>query len=1030
MIDQENLKTQSDLTSGTFYNEINGLSKKTVSQIADPEQVVNFFEVLLSSAKNLTVFHIDQKGKKNEIVLTGLNEDKSAFKLDKQYSVQKSDTVFFCFLNRTHCFFVEEASSENLIIPKVIYNISRRFWYRYEVSKEVGDLITVKDGDGDFYNIINICNHGLLLSTEKKDVELYINVQLSLNYDGEKYQFEGEYVHIDETTKKIGLSIIRNQDYIKFYQKFSDLYFSKVTLLSEKKDQDKLIKLFENSVFPSLPEKIKTLADKAIEENSISKTYLLRDKQDTIASISTHLVNDRTCFINTLGISKDSPKKLPLDLFDKIADDVLNQLDRGYIIGIWPSHDKLLDRTYTAFAKSLSSARDRFYSVTNAHVFSCDEVSAPAIDTQVEVVEYNYQYLNEVLKLIKKSFQDSFINAFALEDYLFPNRNNNSIKIHLAIEKNKIVGLILSVNNMLTPDLYTLANQNWICLESKVANKQAIQSLLIYNVSKYYQVMKQSTFTVFGKGSLNSKGARLEAFFPDVNYLIFNSTLVKRFLNFLRNVEFEVAFFEKHKDSLSPSLVKKLRVHVKDLLRRQSARIEGKPLDGISGVRVNFSDVNVPAKIISFDTFGGRLSYEGFKSPKKGDRITIDMVLGGKQVIQLSCEIKYIFNQTLSGYQKNAWIIGFVFEVLDEQNHEIIKEYLFENANPELHYFSKDEFDEFINLLDRSNYLDYFDSSRKKKLTDESYSTYEKISEIFPDLARVTVLKKDSKVIGTHSFYRRAWHTWQLHQLVVDESMQLYKESIPTKVILKSSFEYLSLDKTAEYFVTYFSDTAAIAKVYFDVRNHVHSVSDCSFNAFYCYLFNDLQALQFKDYDEYVVSEANDKDYEILQGYLESLVPKIEYDAYDFGDLQQKKFNLKWKERKFQRERKALLLKNKQGAILHFAILNISPQGINLIGAVDSIRFFDVPWYGVQPEKLSYQYLAYKCAEYYNNIGRSQVYLEFEPELKDFFEGLNAHSCAKNWRLTANRDTFLVTMNYFINRFERFEKRLLRRKNA
>lgn len=1030
MIDQENLKTQSDLTSGFFYNEINNLPKKTINQIADREQVINFFEVLLSSKDNLSVFHIDKNGRKNEINLIGLNEDKSAFILENKQSFAEFDTIYFDFLNKAHCFFVDEASEGSLNIPNVLYTVLRRFWYRYDVPLEIRDLIKIKDEGGDKYNIINVCNHGLLVITEKKDVELYMRVQLNLSYGEKIYQFEGEYVHIDEQAKKIGVSVVRNQDYIDFYQKFSDQYFTKVSLLSNRNDQAKLIQLFENSVFPSLPEKIKTLADRAIEENSISKTYLLNDKQNSIASISTHFVNDRTCFINTLGISKSSPKKLPLDLFDKIADDILNQLDRGYIIGIWPSHDKLLDRTYTAFAKSLSSKRDRFYDVTNAHVFSCEDVSAPALDTAIEIIEYNYQYLNETLKLIKKTFQDSLINAFAIEDYLFPNKNNDAIKIHLALEKDKVVGLILSVNNMLTPDLYTLANHNWICIEKNTSNKQSIQSLLIYNVSKYYQAIDQTTFTVFGKGSLNSKGARLEAFFPDVNYLIFDSTLVKSFLNFLRNIEFEVIFFEKHKDILSPSLVKKLRIHTKELLKRQSARIEGKPLNNISSVKVSFSNMNVSSKIISFDTFGGRLNYEGLISPKKGDHIKINMVLGDKEINNLSGEIKYIFNQTLSGFQNNSWVLGFVFDALDQKTHEIIKEYLFKNANPELNYFSKYEFDELINLLDRSKYFDYFDASSKKKLTTESYDTYKKVSELFPDLARITVLKKDDKVIGTHSFYRRASHTWQLHQLVVDESMQLYKQNIPTKVILKSSFEYLSLDKTAEYFVTYFSDTAAIAKVYFDVRNHVHSASDCAFNAFYCYLFNDLGKLNFKEYDDYIVDEATDKDCEILQGYLESLVPKIEYDAYDFGDIQQKKFNEKWQKKGFQRERKVFLLKDKKGTILHFALLNFSPKGINLIGSVDCIRFFDVPWYGMQPKKESYQYLIYKCAEFYKSLGRSQVYLEFEPELKQMFEGLEAHWCAKNWRLTANRDTFLVTMNYFVNRFERFEKRLLRRKDV
>ena len=430
----------------------------------------------------------------------------------------------------------------------------------------------------------------------------------------------------------------------------------------------------------------------------------------------------------------------------------------------------------------------------------------------------------------------------------------------------------------------------------------------------------------------------------------------------------------------------------------------------------------IEGQIFDLDPFGCRIGLPRDLQFVADERVKLDLWLTHARPASVEGMVRHTETALGPGFlsAQMAAGIGFLEGQWDEQAR--IREFVFPRMNPEIRLYEPPDYEGLVSLLGRAEYFDYFGKRDHQEFIRESAETYRELPHLYPTLARTTILNDGSKVIGTHSFYRLNKHTWQLHQLVVDPSISEYLQKVPTKLILKSSLEYLCADPAISYFVTYFHDHAAIARAYFEARQSHYNARDYAFIPFRMLLFEDLEKLPLHP-EEGSCAEASAEEVPLLSEYLASIVPAIEFDALDFGDPLLRDFDSWWKAKPLRRERRVLVKRSRKGEILCFALANIAPKGLNLIGSLDNFRIFDVPWCRTETAEAR-RVLVHYVLRFFGQQKRKRIYFEAEEGTSSDFGFLPVMDLGKNWRLIAHRNCFMSALQFFLARFGKLEERL------
>ncbi|MCI5072662.1 PilZ domain-containing protein [bacterium] len=999
----------SNLSSGHFEGQIPLYSAKQISHYTDPSFIDYFVKVLIDESGGK--LNIKQVCKRSDDTLH--LDNKLLFKdetiiLEDDVNIEEGDTVYFEHIGRVYCFFIKKNSDNSLQIP-VLYELTRRFWQRYTLNEDI-KIELASDEEVLKGRIVNFDINGLGISFDKGEPKLFDSYKLKIFSEDEPLEILGQIVHFsktkDENIAGFYFSERKNKKYLeKFFWTNYKKYNPDIEELSENSSLEEVKKQFENVPIPQL------FNEEYLKNTSTIKTIMLKKGNSYSSGISICKYNKKMTMMHTLVLQKEHLHSLPVNLYEYVANRVLATNDSEYFSGYWPPKNKYIDRGYTNFVKGDYDDVHHFYKQIN--IYNCEVNN----DFDKQIIDSFNSNKDYVKNEIRKSLGDVFYDAFGVDE---PEKD---IKIISIGSDNNISGIAMCLPKRSDHGVFALSNQTWII---KADDLDAVKQLKALS-DKYFQTLGHNNYNVHTfeeyKG-IESKLNTLRAL-KEVHFWIANNTRVKAYINYLKRINFEISLLTSKK-SISKKYVKFIKGFTSSFYKRKSLRYQSKELQNDMEVSFDTSFMSIDSvKVMDIDTFGMSAEISANLNIKDNTHIDIIFSLKGEEAQKLKGVVKYCKPKAVSGFKALNNHVGIEFQGLDLESKRVIREYCFRKLNPDLSMFSKQDFRSLVDLLEKSKYFEYYDSTKQRQFEEESEPIYSSLELLIPDLARVTVFKndEDDSIIGTHAFYRRSNKTWQLHQLAVNESLTIYKAKFPTKVVLNGAFQYLCLDPDVDFVITYFHNDAAIAKTYFDVKNHHDNPKEYAYIEFTGFLFEGLDKKSYQFGNDYQLSVANEKEKKFLQKEVKNLVEDIEYEALEYANLSQKDLIKKWNKTGAIRDREVLLIKNKNGEILHFAICDVSPLGINFIGLVDIFRIFHQKT-DEAPSAITMQLLANYAASYYKNKGRSQVYLEVDPNLGEYFNELEVRQLGKNWRLIAARNTFMTALQYFNSRFERLQQRL------
>lgn len=1032
-------RPENDLSSGMFQTVVSNLTGRTLTQIRERDEILSFFQVLFIGSKELLVKVATSEGlvfdqtilKKDE---TFIIKD-STFDIDLDFEGER--TIYFNWLNTTYCFFTLFKKNESGLffeIPEKIFLVHRRRLDRL-TFKDNSTKITIDAPNTFSVGIIkNISPRGFAVTVNHKELNFQLFDAITVFFLDNCRVFV-EILHINHTEDStiIGCRVFDESldEYKRWITEIVPFFFPNVVKVQSRDDRSDLAKVFQNSLLGGhfSPSSFLVASEQKQPKGSF---FLLKDGDRPCAALATHQIYSKTWLIYTLGLTKDFSTRLPNNLFNRISWYLTGENSATYLSGFWPSQTKLFDRSYTAFALKDFNPSDHHLETIDILQFKSKNLSKSDFPDGIkcelahpndwlkirEIIQSNYSVVYQDALDLNSGFEEVLNGDFI---------NGNKRFILVAKKTEKILGIAILECTKNSPLTFGLSNTFRFIFEDGV-DQSVVSQILFENSLSLYNQEKISVCTLylakehkFLCPKFKEPVARLE----NIYFWIVRNTRMKAFIRHLDRLDWELKFLEKNKANIKPSLLKKIRFNTEPFKRRRCSRLED--YEQLKVVRCEIilgDDRSIPVILTSLDTFGFSVEIPPDIQIAKGDVLNLKLNIPGEPQLEIKSEVQFVVDKPAPGFSHFKRFSGFKFLSGTENSYKILREFTFRKLNSELNIYQAPDFKPLTDLFETSKYFDYYEGADHQKFIEEGRGTYSNLDHLYPDLIRTTVLKDQNKVLGTHSFYRLTPKTWQLHQLVVDEKLGLYKAKIPTKVVLQGSFQYLTLDPSADYFVTYFSDQASIAKTYFEVRNHHDNPQDYAFVSYRGFVFENVERSNFSVSGKFEVGEADEEEILQIQGYLATLISKLEYEALNYHDLTQIEFLDSWKQKGFLREQKVFVIKNKNKDILHFAIANLSPLGANIISFLDIFRVFDLPWCGETPESARFDLINFVVG-YYQKQGRTQVYLEVDEGVGNLYLSLPARDLGKNWRLIAFRPSFMTALTFFIGRFEKLEKRLV-----
>ncbi len=866
----------------------------------------------------------------------------------------------------------------------------------------------------------------------------------------ERFEFPVEIAHVSVMSTdsgKIGVRLLdsgNSRGFQKFVRWVDQTLFRKVSFARTEQDFSNVLKLVSQMPGPEL-----SLSPKIFKDNlnslrrgdlSVGEVLLYQEKKTPMATLSLTQVYSHTWLLHTFGIDQKMSFELPLELFERARDFLLLERGAKYLCGLWPKTYKALDRYYGEFVRKDYRPDVHHFETLKMVNFDVEAFrSKTNLGKQYEIEELQASDLSEVWLTIQERVSpvylkatDLFAQDLKLEGIGSVYRSlglSRSRKIFVARTGSKRVGFAIMEVGRNDQRMFGLTNSfRLFSVRQSPTDPQevnAIRTRLINAVLEEYQ-FRGIPFCQMYSASEDWDGYRdIDGFkneIPNVCFWICDHSRSKAFLRHLETVNWQLGIFKNTKRKIRPRELQTLEAAKSIFKPRQCVRLEkSKKIPGFRGSCRAAGKVFAIESVQSLNTFGASFVVSCVDGLEIGTKVVLHLENDAFD-IETQAIVRRMDFPVSPGFLGVDHVIGVEFMGLRLDQMRLLKDFVHKMLNPEVLEFRKEHFASLGNLLERSDYFDYWEGTDHNILLNEAKETYFNLNAFPPGMIRTTLVKHKEKALASHSFFRVSPKTWQLHQLASDAEFGLYKEKLPTKLILQSSFQYLSLDSTAKYFLTWFSHGAGIAKAYIDAVGQHYDANDCLFESYDLVYLNTRNFKDASFQNSQRFGEANAQELEAIKDHLKVLVHPMVYDALsydepclDWGDTPGEK-----------RVRSVFVLRNENRKLSAFALADFAPKGANFLGILDMFQLFVVP--GEEKTVSTDEFVGFLMAQYDQRRRANAFMVAPEGRGGDFTfrEGKNFGS---NYRLLVRRPAFMTALSFFSKRYGKLEERL-KRKNV
>ncbi|MFH1017884.1 MAG: PilZ domain-containing protein [Pseudomonadota bacterium] len=1059
-------RSATDLTSSQFFSTAALLSRREITIIATPVDIQKFFSrVFVENASiKISILHEERRLEAELAAVFGA-EFVTGLRLKLPAEVCASIrspfvNVLLSWLNEIHLFSLETKGStpeQDVSLPQKIYKVHRRFGDRRPVS---GSDLKVAIQGPDKRNLfsgelVDFSDRGFGVRCGKEALKLplleEVEVQIKRASDP-PVSFKAEVAHTtplpDNTAFVLGVRITRAADPAMLQSFLGSLCvkaFPTVRAARENQDFEGVADLLTAMAgVARLPNRERLIeAWKRLGEGPErpAEIFLQQRGGRVTATMTASRVYSATYLLHTFAIEKRDAFHLPVEMFYRMFDFIMRERTAEFACGMWPASHRFMDRYYGTFVRRDFDPTDHHFETTRVMRFVPAQGEDPfkaqgryrtgiaTREDEIAAWETAKSKLSPVLyeasdwgrKDIKLSeIGESYAKAGHLRRReIVTVKDGDSLLAFAVVEISSGAAGVFGLSNSFR--IFFMRGG-----QGRSSEKQAIVKALVSQVLVQYRKDGIEACCLYGDKTWDwlSGIPGFAALLGDVSLWIVRRTRAKAFLRHLERVNWELSLFRGGKTRVRPSVLKAFDYETEPFKPRKCMRLENP--EGIPGVRshVHFADgTENPGRVVNLDTYGTSVILDRLLDVKAGDEITLDVQFENQPEFSLRSVVRYRESRVAPGFQTEVTVLGLEFLVAPMAHLETIREFVFQRLNPDVKILTEEDFEPLAHLLDRAKYFDYFKHTNHQELMEEARQTYKDLPKLYPGMARVTALRSENAVLGSHSFYRLNTKTWQLHQLAVDPDLALYKRKIPTKAVLQSTFQYLCLDPTVEYLVTYFNDEAAIARAYFEGGHSHDNARDIVFLPCRWTLVEDLVSAQ-GHHGSTSCGEATENELTAIAEHLLSIVPAIEYDSFSFGDPTLRGFLAAWAQTGTLRARKVFVGRDKKNEIRVFALVNLGPPNINVLGVLDNFRLFEVPWCNVDTTQMRIDLTA-KVLAYYAAQDRKRAYFERDERDGADYTTIGVHDTGRTWRLIAQRRVFMTALQFFLARYGKLEERLL-----
>jgi hypothetical protein len=755
-----------------------------------------------------------------------------------------------------------------------------------------------------------------------------------------------------------------------------------------------------------------------------------------VATMTASRVYASTYLLHTFAIEKRDAFHLPVEMFHRMRDFVLRERNAEFACGMWPAGHRFMERYYAAFVRRDFDPADHHFETTHVYRFAPPTPGpSPARENRFRTALASRDDRITVWETLKRSLSPVLFEAadwarkdldlaetagaFAKSDHL------RRREIVTAKDGDSLLAFAVAEISSGGAGVFGLSNSFRIYFtrggETRTAEHRAMIEALTAAVLARYRDHGIETCSLYGDKAWSwiSGVPGYQAALGDTCLWIVRRSRVKAFLRHLERMNWELSFFRGAGPRIRPSVLRAFDYETAPFKPRKCMRLEDS--EGIPGVTYRLNE-GLEGRLANLDTYGASLILETPLDAAPGSELEMTLRLEHAPPIPLRAVVRYRERRVAPGFQTETVALGVEFLGAPIGYLEGMRDFVFRRLNPDIRLFAPLDFEPLAELLDRSDYFNYWEATNHRELIEDARPTYTSVLPFASTVSRTTVLPADGKIIGSHSFYRLNTRSWQLHQLAIDPNMGLYRTKLPTKVVLQSTFQYLCLDPTAEYFVTYFDDRAAIARAYFEAGHAHFDARDYAFIPFQLFIIHDSRSAS-PPVDTGRYGGATDSERQAIAEHLLSICPSIEYEALEFCDPGLRRFMAGVSESAIPRKQEVFVGRDKRGELRVFALVNLGPKSINFIGLTDTFRIFEVPWCNIDTREAKLD-LARYVIQHFASLGRRHVYLEAEERDAADYSRVGARPYGRNWRLIAQKRCFMTALQFFLSRYGKLEERL------
>lgn len=1025
--------------------------------ISKPIEIQKFFSRLFVEGTPLPAFLLREEQNRPVHLLPVMGSElveRLRFKVKPEWTPSDDDpsaNLVIEWLGQVYVFRVAVTPTwEELPLPDNVYTVHRRFSDRRSVADfnlSARFLGPEKTFSGKMIDLSD-AGFGFECDEDADTVPILEEIEIDLGSKETPLLLKAEVSHItthhDSTKYLLGLRVTRAANpgtLNRFFESLRPKLFPNVSGARSDADFEKVADLLTVMAgvarLPNRQLLIQLWKSLGEGPERPGEIFLENRGGRSIATMTASRVYTKTYFLHTFAIEKREAFQLPVEMFHRMRDFAVRERGAEFTCGMWPSGHRFMERYYAEFVRRDFNPSDHHFEDVVVTRF---DPSAALKSKRSEAI-YNVGPLSSedqlaVWEVIRAGaspvlfeaadWADRDLNLQSMDEYYRKAGHHRRREIITAKKNGSLVAFATVELSSGGAGVFGLANSFRIYLKEKAEPEKEVFSALIQEALRCYADQKIPACFLYAEKPWEwlSEVPGYQAALGNVSLWIVRKNRAKAFLRHMERVNWELSLFRGSKVRVRPSVLKAFDYQTEPFKPRKCMRLEdSNGIDGVAGTLKMTDGESAVVRCANLDTYGTCVILDETKAFTVGDTISLKLKLGSQIELTLQAAVRFVEARVAPGFQAQASVVGLEFIGTPIADLEKVRDYVFQKLNPDVKLFSEDDFDPLALLLQRSKYLDYFDATDHSKVIADAKATYQALSAFDSELVRTTVVRAESRAIGSHSFYKINPKTWQLHQLAIDPDLSLYKQKIPTKMILQSTFQYLCLDPGVEYMITYFNDDAAIARAYFEAGETHYNARDSAFLPCRWVPVEDLSSIEQQGRVT-TCSEASHEEIVRIVESLASIVPGIEYDALSFADPTLEDCVAKWSGCAATRARKVFVARDKRNEMRVFALVNLGPGNLNFLGVLDNFRLFEVPWCNVDTRQMRLDLFSHVIA-YYLSQGRNRAYFEMDERDTVEYPGLHVQEIGRTWRLIARKHAFMTAVTFFLNRYGKLEERLL-----